>query len=328
MTIDISSRLAPLPNFGIWSRVFGTNAASTKKGRRKKTKEGSLESPTDESIAMTSKGANFWIWVLRALMKFFVRTLVGDMKFSALLLEGRVLRYANEPEEQVTVAKQEKGNTSRESSGPTDELKVWGLTLGMTLDLLSGMQPHLYTHLRDEPPVPPSHTENVLDHARSSVSLAGHSPSADREKAQKPIFSDWSGSAFVSVPARRQPGTRSRSASLSLSIDPNAPPAPRPSTPPISTAMIPSQRSSSSGMGTFSADGKWVASGLRTPGAKELVRHLEEEMKDMGGFEGVKTVWTPSMTCVFPRFSIPDVNFWIWWGFIPCPSVMLFILLT
>jgi len=43
-----------------------------------------------------------------------------------------------------------------------------------------------------------------------------------------------------------------------------------------------------------------------------MVKHFEEELKDMGGLEGVRTVWTPSMTVVFPRFSIPDVNFWIW----------------
>jgi len=261
----------------------------------------------EEAIAVTSTGASFWIWILRALMKFFVRTLVGDMKFSALILEGRILKYGNEPNgtRESTYLEKEGSNPSQSFwSKPEmgqDELKVWGLTLGMTVDLLSGMQPHLYNTARNGTAVP-NLQENILDHApRSSVSLAGLSPSLER----KSILSHWSGS----VPAKHQPGTRSRSASLH--IDHNAPPAPRPSTPPISTAM--SSRNTFGGTGTFSTDGKWVPSpGLRTPGAKELVRHLEEEMKDMGDFEGIKTVWTPSMTCVFPRFSIPDVNFWIW----------------
>ncbi|KAG8861714.1 hypothetical protein FRB96_002672 [Tulasnella sp. 330] len=317
MTIDISSRLAPLPQFGVWSRVFGNGKKKTK--RRKMKQDGDLPSeaittsPTEgsaeEAAEITSSGASFWIWVLRFLLKFFVRTLVGDMRFSALILQGRVLPYGNDHGE--TKEKDDGGYFAMAESSQ-DELKVWGLTLGMTLDLLSGMQPHLYNNsLRPGSSNMPSPTEVILDPLRRSSSGAPQ---------QQPIFGNWSGAAssgvnIPSVPARHQPGTRSRAASLSVSLstDPNAPPAPRPSTPPISTAVN-IQRSGSTGR--FDADGQWVPrtspSGPITPGARELVRHLEEEMRDMGGLDGVKTVWTPSMTCVFPRFSIPDVNFWIW----------------
>ncbi|KAG9009518.1 hypothetical protein FRB94_014197 [Tulasnella sp. JGI-2019a] len=314
MTIDISSRLAPLPHFGVWSRVFGNGKKKVKRRRVKQNEdqvsESAAASPTEgsveEAVAITSSGASFWIWVMRFLMKFFVRTLVGDMRFSALILQGRVLPYGNEG----TNEKDDGGYFGMIESSQ-DELKVWGLTLGMTLDLLSGMQPHLYNNTMRPTSAATSPTEMILDPLRRSNSV---------QQQQQPIFGDWSGAAssginIPSVPARQQPGTRTRAASLSVSLstDPNAPPAPRPSTPPISTAVN-LQRSSSTGK--FSADGRWVptssAAGSMTPGAKELVRHLEEEMKDMGGFDGVKTVWTPSMTCVFPRFSIPDVNFWIW----------------
>lgn len=280
--------------------------------------EGSVE----EAVAITSSGGNFWIWVLRAMLKFLVRTLVGDMRFSALILKGRVLPYAlegstpfNEKEDTGYFPKQPSATNSSSSDGDDEDLKVWGLTLGMTLDLLSGMQPHLYddtlnlNHSRNNSI--PSPTDPILDSSSRSFPRAGQSHS--------PIFENWSGAragasstSISSVPADRQPGTRNRAASLSVtqSTDPNAPPAPRPSTPSISTAQNGVHLSRK---GSFLPGGKWAASaGPKTPGTREMVKHFEEELKDMGGLEGVRTVWTPSMTVVFPRFSIPDVNFWIW----------------
>jgi hypothetical protein len=65
-------------------------------------------------------------------IKILVRILVGSMQFSAIVLDGRV-----EPREKTTFA-----------NGPLpskDSLKLWGLTLGMTLDLLSCMRAPLPT---------------------------------------------------------------------------------------------------------------------------------------------------------------------------------------
>lgn len=77
MTIDISSRLAPLPHLGVWARVFGNRKKKLKRRRLvgkdgEEVSESMVPSPTEgsveEAVAITSSGGNFWIWVLRAML--------------------------------------------------------------------------------------------------------------------------------------------------------------------------------------------------------------------------------------------------------------------
>ncbi len=263
VTIDISSRLAPSPYSGALARVFGVKES----GKRKRTGSEAIghgsaippEDSVEEAAALASSGFSFWLWVLRAGVKFFVKNLVGDMQFSALLLAGHVVRFGNEESNEPA---------SWAVENPT--LKLWGLTLGMTLDLLSNMQPHLYqpreTSTSGNGSQPPSAKENILDTSLSSVSLAGLAPSQSRTNSisEKDSF-----------------------------------------------------RNRRSGSGKFTANG-WVPSAASPPPvpilpatpSEELVKQLE----DLQDLEGA-SVWTPSMTCVFPKFSIPDVNFWIWYAF-------------
>lgn len=231
---------------------------------------------------MTSKGMSFWLWSLRVAMKFFVKTMVGDMRFSAMILKGRVLPYGNE------VPKQE----NRHSGG--DDLKLWGLTLGMTLDLLSGMQLHLY----QPPSFVPSYYENILEHSMSSVGLAGISAQSST------VFSEWS------TPGSRHQQLRSRANSLRNSGSGY-------STPMAFGESGSARQRSLSGSGKFTANGKWVPS-ASIPELPQVARSRKgfEELEDLEG----GNVWTPSMTSVFPRFSIPDVNFWIWWVLDPISS--------
>jgi len=94
---------------------------------------GSKTDPSPLDGGLLDNGSSFWLSLFQALMKVSVRALVGDMKFSALVLRGREVQYG-----------EENTNMSERSTATSQtELKLWGLTLGMTLDLLSHMQPHL-----------------------------------------------------------------------------------------------------------------------------------------------------------------------------------------
>ncbi|KAG8894247.1 hypothetical protein FRB99_001390, partial [Tulasnella sp. 403] len=258
VNIDISSRIAP--------------TTIKRRSRRNRTKEGPNNSPVsettplegspEEAAMIASSGASFWLWGLRATVRFLFRSLVGDMRFSALVLKGRVLRYGHEDDFDSRAGKT--ATPTEEIEMERNELKLWGLTLGMTLDLLSGMQPNLY--------YPPkasglsSHSGNILEHSVSSVSLSGITRRG--EQNNQPVVTEWSGSTTKGEKPQR----------------------------------------SMSGSGTF-VDGEWQPSTYAPPKirGKEFEKQLEA-LKDLGG----ANVWTPSMTSVFPRFSVSDVNLWIW----------------
>lgn len=86
-------------------------------------------------------------------LKILVRILVGSMKFSAIVL--------SHPAKQENKCRERLGST-----GPPGELKLWGLTLGMTLDLLTCMHAPLVRS--EKAPGSPS------DYA-----FASHSPDGD-----------------------------------------------------------------------------------------------------------------------------------------------------
>ncbi|KAG8967236.1 hypothetical protein FRB90_010898, partial [Tulasnella sp. 427] len=134
VTIDISSRLGP-------GRFLGGKKAAGKRRRAISDTSASERGPAfipppegsaEEAAAITASGMSFWIWILRLTTGFCFRTLVGDMRFAALILQGRNIQYATGTPD------------TRLHAADAGDLKLWGLTLGMTLDLLSGMQPHLY----------------------------------------------------------------------------------------------------------------------------------------------------------------------------------------
>jgi len=65
------------------------------------------------------------------IIKFFLRALVGSMRFRSILLPHNPVTEINRPSKQEGQQQQPQVNL------PPPDLNLWGLTLGMTLDLLS-----------------------------------------------------------------------------------------------------------------------------------------------------------------------------------------------
>ncbi|KAG8968740.1 hypothetical protein FRC03_006195 [Tulasnella sp. 419] len=222
-TIDISSRLAPVPRTGLLSKLFG------KPRRSSRTSEISLAAG---AAAAATGGTNFWLWIMRALWMFAVRTLlVGDMKFSALVLSGKIVPFDDSP------------TLEQDQSYPQmEKINLWGLTLGMTLDLLSYMQ---------------SNAEMPNSNYRFG-SRSGNSP-VRRGRSGSPVSALGLGSGEAGI-------------KLEIPGEPN-------------------------GDVEEDTNGPWS---IRPPSLDESETWSSTSL------------WTPSMASVFPRFSIPDVNFWIW----------------
>ncbi|KAG8952980.1 hypothetical protein FRC04_003432 [Tulasnella sp. 424] len=236
VTIDISSRLGP-------GRFLGGKKTTSKRRRAASdlnARERGTASPpppegsAEEAAMIASSGVGFWLWALRLSIGFCFRTLVGDMRFAALILQGRTIPYAPGT------------SSTRLHDADEGDLKLWGLTLGMTLDLLSGMQPHLYQ--------------------APNASAGAQTPKPFNAKGNKEAI-------YTADSELRSRGSLGR-------------------------------RSLETGWAPPSNDNDPLPS---PPPTKELMRQLGE-LRDLEG----ANIWTPSMTCVFPRFSIPDVNFWIW----------------
>ncbi|TFK57585.1 hypothetical protein OE88DRAFT_149683 [Heliocybe sulcata] len=81
------------------------------------------------------------------LLKMMVRGLVGRMQFPAIVLDAP---------SNYSYAEEEKGLRALEG-GRKEELKLWGLSLGMTLDLLAFMVPPSSRPSDNQPPSPTSH---------------------------------------------------------------------------------------------------------------------------------------------------------------------------
>ncbi|KAJ1026849.1 hypothetical protein NDA16_002146 [Ustilago loliicola] len=187
------------------------------------------------------------------LVRWVLRALVGKMDFKCILLPNEPVAVAeNDENDEDAHMLADASNFSAEKAGShiarteegasgRPELRLWGLTLGMTLDLLS----HMTTF-----------------HSNSSFRSGGVTPSSTRPSSP----------------------TRSWSS--------------LPSVPPLQDA------SSSS-----------------IPSASELVSHpltslnrLLSRVRDEFHLNPppASHALAPSLTSVFPRFSYPDVNFWIW----------------
>ncbi|KAF9535476.1 hypothetical protein CPB83DRAFT_912535 [Crepidotus variabilis] len=151
-----------------------------------------------------------------AVLRLLVRVFIGSMQFPAIVFRDFGVKPTDE---------------KRESRQPSKVLKLWGLSLGMTLDLMS------YMILQ---PPPPISRNSSSTHVPSAVASAGNG--------------NVNGSA--------QPDYFARPSSAS----------PTPSTP-LSEVM---------------------------------------QLPYLDGQDFRMEYVAPSLASVFPRFSYPDVNFWIW----------------
>ncbi|KAE8210930.1 hypothetical protein CF327_g5261 [Tilletia walkeri] len=224
-------------------------------------------------------------WVLRAL--------VGKMDFRCVLLpnkpiatanqEGELEEYGNEnypPGERYPSPPPVMSNFLIGSDAPKSsktELRLWGLTLGMTLDLLSHMSTLLVPGEG-----PPTSTDT------SFLSAPGLAPL---------LQSYTSAPASAGIGIHALPGTSSTSTTTNAA-DPlsSAISAPQP---PATTRMVATLRSA---VEQLRADPRGTSSDWLARMKDEL--HLTPPPH--------ARALAPSMTSVFPRFSYPDVNFWIW----------------
>lgn len=167
-------------------------------------------------------------------VRWALRALVGKMDFRCILLPNMPIAVAAGLEEEEEDAnsmtmsptvRREKGlddlETAVGENGQRPELRLWGLTLGMTLDLLS----HMSTFNTTVP-----------------ISIQQQQPSNYEENAPLPGLADLI----------REP----------------------------------------------------------VPTAWNIIGHIRDELHLSPPPQA--TALAPSMTSVFPRFSYPDVNFWIW----------------
>ncbi|UZJ54728.1 hypothetical protein CBS101457_004048 [Exobasidium rhododendri] len=152
-------------------------------------------------------------------VRWALRVLVGKMDFRCILLPNKPIAIAEEQEgdddfgDHSPTLQREKGFEALSESNERPELKLWGLTLGMTLDLLSQMSSASGKPVKDTDPI----------HAVPDV-----------------------------------------------------------------THLLRDPRSS----------------------ARSLISQLRDELHLSPPPQA--SAMAPSMTSVFPRFSYPDVNFWIW----------------
>ena len=86
----------------------------------------------DVSSRLTPRNSTF--------LRLAVRLLLGSMKFNAILLESPSLQDTPTKSEK-TGPDSEKAISGSGGNGRPEVLKLWGLSLGMTLDLIAYMHP-------------------------------------------------------------------------------------------------------------------------------------------------------------------------------------------
>ncbi|TKY85441.1 hypothetical protein EX895_005603 [Sporisorium graminicola] len=188
------------------------------------------------------------------LVRWVLRALVGKMDFKCILLPNdpvAVAEYDENDEEAGLLVDASNYGTEKagsyiarvEEGKARPELRLWGLTLGMTLDLLSHMTTfNSHSSFRSGGLMPVTPTAEPTSPSRSWSTLPSVPPLQDAASSSMPTTAELVSSPLVSV--NRVIG-RVRD---EFHLNP----------PPASHALA------------------------------------------------------PSLTSVFPRFSYPDVNFWIW----------------
>lgn len=191
------------------------------------------------------------------LVRWVLRALVGKMDFKCILLPNDPVAVAeydeNDDEAQLLADASRVGGGGGEKAGShvarmeegsvRPELRLWGLTLGMTLDLLSHMT-----------------TFNSSSSFRSGADTPGTEPSLPSSPTRS-----WS--SLPSVPPLQDAASSSMPSASEL----------------VSSPLVSLNRVLHRVRDEFH---------LNPPPASHAL--------------------APSLTSVFPRFSYPDVNFWIW----------------
>ncbi|PWN48233.1 hypothetical protein IE53DRAFT_370801 [Violaceomyces palustris] len=176
-------------------------------------------------------------------VRWCLRALVGKMDFKCIRLPNEPVAIAEfeEDEDQEALIG---ARVAREEQlvGEKQELRLWGLTLGMTLDLLSHMTTYPLSSTNSAGPISPLRASSPTWHIDpTSPSTSSRGPSSDK------LTSNVQSSRVAPSPL----GSISKIINMirdECHLDP----------PPLANALA------------------------------------------------------PSLTSVFPRFSYPDVNFWIW----------------
>ncbi|KAK0563520.1 hypothetical protein OC844_002182 [Tilletia horrida] len=226
-------------------------------------------------------------WVLRAL--------VGKMDFRCVLLpnqpiatanqEGELEEHGNEaypPGERYPAPPPANTTASQFLIGadaPTKaELRLWGLTLGMTLDLLSHM---------------------------STLAVPGEGPPPDAPSTPgiAPLLqSDPAAGAGAGIGVHALPST----SSTALITHPSSSTKPRPALDRLAASTSSHALALRSTLGAA-----WTQLRADPRGTSALwLARLKDELHLTPPPHA--RALAPSMTSVFPRFSYPDVNFWIW----------------
>jgi hypothetical protein len=196
-------------------------------------------------------------------------------------------------------------------------LRLWGLSLGMTLDLLA--------HLPSASPSPRiwESEEKLLSPGREPKTPVTVTSSFDEkwDAARRALDRERATSASASGSASAStPGSAGSAASPAVSHlngngngNGNANPlgslTSRGGLSPLTTQQQPGEghAHAQNGQAHLAVAGQGGASGAGLTRQASLGRRI-----DARTFKGKKRGVGPGVTAVFPRFSYPDVNFWIW----------------
>ncbi|WWD05899.1 hypothetical protein V865_003983 [Kwoniella europaea PYCC6329] len=203
-------------------------------------------------------------------VRWCLRNLIGKMQFGCVLL----------PDEPETVAEgfnpSDEFDDIPEGSGSWFDdgkrhLRLWGLTLGMTLDLIAHYPSSTPAHLVLPPSKPSSPTKSEFDHDERDRQIDFIPDPKTPVTVQSSFEDQWEAARLALEESKKN--------------------------------------------GTPMANGHGVGAGMSVKGELGLkvdVDVLEGGKRKEKSKNKRRRGVGPGMTAVFPRFSYPDVNFWIW----------------
>ncbi|WVF66452.1 hypothetical protein IAT40_001192 [Kwoniella sp. CBS 6097] len=197
------------------------------------------------------------------LVRWCLRNLIGKMQFGCVLLPDEPEHLAEGFDPNFEFEEPLEGGGGSWTVNGRRQLRLWGLTLGMTLDLIAHYPRAASAHLVLPPSrassKPPSPTRSDFDIPDPKTPVTVQSSFEDQWEAAK-----------KALDAAKKDGT---AASIAGTKD---------------------RREGASGAGMTSTGALGINVDIKSKKGKKR--------------RGVG----PGMTAVFPRFSYPDVNFWIW----------------
>ncbi|WWC85746.1 uncharacterized protein L201_000612 [Kwoniella dendrophila CBS 6074] len=200
-------------------------------------------------------------------VRWCLRNLIGKMQFGCVLLpdEPDSLAEGFDPTNEFDEAAEGSGSWFNDGKR---HLRLWGLTLGMTLDLIahypSSTPAHLVLPPSRTPSKPSSPTTSEFEHNQSTFI-----PDPKTPVTVQSSFDDQWEAARLALEEAKKNGT------------------------PLSNGN----------------PGGSSGAGMTAKGDLGIKVDVKSEKK---GKSKRRRGVGPGMTAVFPRFSYPDVNFWIW----------------